>query len=450
MPSEYQDLLEKNRRYLWNPFTQMSQYLDSEPLIIKRGEGSRLIDVNGKSYLDGNSSLWLNVHGHGRQELNDAITAQLQNIAHSTLLGMGNIPAINLAERLVAVTPEGLDKVFYSDSGATAVEIGLKMAFSYWRRTGRPEKRRFVSFKNAYHGDTIGAMSVGGIELFHAEYGPLLMDVDWVSYPYPYRFDGTAEECVAACLSELAGLLETKAHEVACLVVEPMIQGAGGMIVMPPGFMAGVRRLCTKHDILLLADEVATGFGRTGPMFACEHEGIAPDLLALGKGLTGGYLPLAATLASDRVYEAFLGNWSDFKAFFHGHSFTGNQLGCAAALASLDLFETDDLIARIAASSGLLTPRLAAVAELTHVGEIRQLGMMVGIELVEDRASKAYLDEKLGIGLHVCLKARELGLITRPLGDVITLLPPLATPAEDLEEMVAILQQAISEVTERL
>lgn len=450
MPFEYQELLEKNRRYLWNPFTQMSQYLGSEPLIIKRGEGSRLIDVNGKSYLDGNSSLWLNVHGHHKQEINDAITAQLQNVAHSTLLGMGNVPAITLAERLVAVTPEGLDKVFYSDSGATAVEIGLKMAFSYWRRIGRPEKRRFVSFHNAYHGDTIGAMSVGGIELFHAEYGPLLMEVDRVSYPYPYRFDGTAQECVAACLTELAGLLETNAHEVACLVVEPMIQGAGGMIVMPPGFMAGVRRLCTEHDVLLLADEVATGFGRTGPMFACEHESIAPDLLALGKGLTGGYLPLAATLASDRICDAFLGDWSDFKAFFHGHSFTGNQLGCAAALASLNLFDTDGLMARIAASSGLLTARLAPVAELAHVGEIRQLGMMVGIELVQDRASKEPFDEKLGTGLQVCLRARELGLITRPLGDVVTLLPPLATPAEDLEEMVAILQQAISEVTERL
>lgn len=446
--SEYQDLLEKNRRYLWNPFTQMAHYLDSEPLIIERGKGSRLIDVNGKSYLDGNSSLWLNVHGHGRQEINNALADQLDNIAHSTLLGMGNVPAINLAERLVKITPEGLNKVFYSDSGAAAVEIALKMAFSYWRRVGRPEKRRFASFYNAYHGDTIGAMSVGGIELFHAEYGPLLLDVDRVPYPYPYRFDGSVEECVEYCLARLCELLSAKGHEVACLVVEPMIQGAGGMIVMPPGFLAGVRRLCTEHDVFLVADEVATGFGRTGSMFACEHEDVSPDLMALGKGLTGGYLPLAATLATDRIYEAFLGEFSDFKAFFHGHSFTGNQLGCAAALASLDLFEQDNLLTRIGKSAGVMNESLSGLEDLAHVGEIRQIAMMVGVELVEDRTSKERFDPTAGVGLQVCLRARELGLITRPLGDVVTLLPPLASQTIDLQEMAAILRRAISDVTE--
>lgn len=446
--SDYHALLEKNRRYLWNPFTQMSQYLSSEPLIIERGEGSRLIDVNGRSYLDGNSSLWLNVHGHCRPELNAAISAQLDRVAHSTLLGMGNVPAINLAERLVSLTPAGLDKVFYSDSGATAVEIGMKMAFSYWRRTGRPEKRRFVSFHNAYHGDTIGAMSVGGIGLFHSEYGPLLLEVDQVPYPYPYRFDGTAGECVAGCLRDLEQLLSTKAHEVACLVVEPMIQGAGGMIVMPPGFLAGVRRLCTEHDVLLLADEVATGFGRTAKMFACEHEAVSPDLMALGKGLTGGYLPLAATVTSDRIYEAFLGELSEFKAFFHGHSFTGNQLGCAAALASLNLFEKDGLVDAVGESAQLLSKFLSPLGDLAHVGEVRQMGMMVGIELVKDQATRQSFKPEAAVAVQVCLRARDLGLITRPLGDVITLLPPLTTPAGELEEMAAILQQAIFDVTE--
>src|SRR6266508_518616 len=362
----YEELLEKNRRFLWNPFTQMKTYLQGDPIVVGRAEGVKLVDVGGREYYDGNSSLWLNVHGHNRAELNEAIVAQLERVAHSTLLGMANVPALELAERLVGLTPAPLQKVFYSDSGATAVEIGLKVAFAYWRRVGRPEKSRFVAFTGAYHGDTIGAMSVGGIDLFHSEFGPLLTECERVAYPHAYRFPGTEAECAASCLAELEALLEARADRIACLVIEPLIQGAAGMITMPRGFLAEVARLCQEHEVLLFADEVATGFGRTGAMFACEHEGVEPDLMALGKGLTGGYLPVAATLTSNAIYAAFYGEFAELKALYHGHSFTGNQLGCAVALASLDLFERDGLVERVQDSARLVARRLAEIAALPH------------------------------------------------------------------------------------
>ncbi|HEX2149967.1 MAG TPA: adenosylmethionine--8-amino-7-oxononanoate transaminase, partial [Actinomycetota bacterium] len=383
------ELVELNRRHLWNPFTQMKGYLESDPLVITRGEGVRLFDGEGNSYLDGNSSLWLNIHGHNHPALNAALGDQLGRIAHSTLLGMGNVPAIELAARLAQVVPEGLTKVFYSDSGATAVEIGLKIAHAYWRRAGRPEKSGFLSFRNGYHGDTIGAMSVGGIDLFHDEFGPLLFGVDRAPYPNAYRFEGTEQECTQACLAEVASILERKSDRLACVVVEPLVQGAGGMVTMPEGFLWALADLCRTYDVLLLADEVATGFGRTGRMFACDHEGVQPDIMAIGKGLTGGYLPVAATLTTDRIYDAFWGEHSELKTFFHGHSFTGNQLGCAVALASLDLFASERLVERVQVSAGRVADLLKPVAELPHVGDVRQRGLMVGIELVADRDSKS-------------------------------------------------------------
>jgi adenosylmethionine---8-amino-7-oxononanoate aminotransferase len=443
----YDELLEKNRRYLWNPFTQMKGFLADEPLIVESADGVKLRDVRGDEYYDGNSSLWLNVHGHNRPELNAAIVAQLGRVAHSTLLGMSNVPAVELAARLVELAPASLGKAFFSDAGAAAVEIGLKMAFAYWRRVGRPEKHRFVAMRNAYHGDTIGAVSVGGIDLFHSEFGPLLFTADRVSYPFPYRFEGTEAECAAAALAELRDLLAERADETACVVVEPLVQAAGGMILMPPGFLRSVADLCRQHDVLFLADEVATAFGRTGTLFACEREGVEPDLMTLGKGLTGGYLPVAVTLASDRVYDVFWGDFDERKTFFHGHSFTGNQLGCAVALASLDLLRRERVIERVAEKSRLLAGLLAPAAEFEHVGEVRQLGFMVGIELVADREAKQPFDWTLETGARVCRRARELGLVTRPLGDVVTFLPPLAATEADLEAMTAILLTAVREVT---
>jgi len=275
-----------------------------------------------------------------------------------------------------------------------------------------------------------------------------LFEVERVASPYPYRFPGSAEECSRACLEELAEVLRRRGEEIACLVVEPLVQAAGGMIVMPPGYLGEVARLCREHDVLLLADEVATGFGRTGRMFACEHEGVQPDLMAVGKGLTGGYLPVSATLASDRIYEAFWGDLAERKAFFHGHSYAGNPLGCAVALANLDLFERERLVERVRALTPRLGELLAPVAALPYVGEVRQAGFMVGIELVRDRETKEPFDWRLGMGWRVCRRARELGMITRPLGDVVTFLPALATPERDLEEMVSILRRSIAEVTE--
>jgi lysine--8-amino-7-oxononanoate aminotransferase len=443
----YAELLEKNRRFLWNPFTQMKGYLSEEPVVVERGEGVKLVDVNGVEYYDGNSSLWLNVHGHNRPELNDAIVRQLDQVAHSTLLGMANVPAIELAERLVEITPAPLGKVFYSDAGAAAVEVGLKVAFAYWRRVGRPEKTLFVAFDNGYHGDTIGSMSVGGIDLFHSEFGPLLFPCERVSFPHAYRFDGSEEECAQASLAELEALLEEKGDRIACLVVEPLVQAAAGMRTMPSGFLAAVEHLCREHEVLFFADEVATGFGRTGELFACEHESVEPDIMTLGKGLTGGYLPVAATLVSDAIYDAFYRDFAELKALYHGHSFTGNQLGCAVALASLDLFERDELIDRVKESSRLVARRLEQVAALPHVGDVRQCGLMVGIELVADRATKEPFDWRDRTGHRVCVRARELGMLTRPLGDVVVFMPPLASEPDDLEAMLSILHDAIADVT---
>lgn len=448
MASRYEELLDQNRRYLWNPFTQMKGFLEDEPLILESGQGVKVRDVRGREYWDGNSSLWVNVHGHRVPELDAAIRAQLDRVAHTTLLGSSSIPALELAERLVALAPPGLAKVFFSDAGAAAVEIALKLAFAYWQRVGRPEKRLFLGMRNAYHGDTVGAISLGGIDVFHAQFGPLLFPTEKVSYPYAYRYDGSEAECAEACLAELRERLEVRGAEIACLAVEPLVQAAGGMICMPPGFLAEVGRLCREHEVLLLADEVATGFGRTGRMFACEHEGVSPDLMTVGKGLTGGYLPVAATLATDEIYDAFWGDHADLRTFFHGHSYTGNQLGCAVALANLDLFERDGVVEGVARKSRVLAGLLAPCAELRHVGEVRRRGFLAGIELVADRATKEPFDWRLATGARVCRRARELGLITRPLGDVVTFVPPLASSEEELASMAELLHRALREATE--
>lgn len=441
----YDDLLEKNARFLWNPFTQMKEYLQEEPIIIERGMGVKLIDVNGKEYYDGCSSMWLNPLGHNHPELNSAITDQVQKIAHSTLLGSANIPSILLAEKLVKLTCDRLQKVFFSDSGAEAVEIALKIAYLYWKNKGNSQKELFISLKNAYHGDTVGAVSVGGIDIFHTAFNKLLFETEKISYPYPYRYPGTIQECQDACIKELRKLLQEKAHRIAGLILEPMVQGAGGMIVMPKGFLSAVEKLCREYDVLLIADEVATGFGRTGELFACDHEGIQPDLMAVGKMLTGGYLPVAATLASDKIYNAFYG--SNEKTFYHGHSYTGNQLGCAVALKTLELYEQLNLVTHVQEKCAEIQEDLNQIAKLPHVGEIRQLGFMIGIELVRDKKTKEAFDITENIGKKVCARAEKLGLFTRPLDDTITFLPPLISTTIELKEMLQILSQAIQEVT---
>jgi len=441
-----------DKKYIWHPFTQMQEYVGEPALIIERGEGSYLIDVHGNRYLDGISSLWVNVHGHCRKEINRAIGEQVERIAHSTLLGLASVPSILLARKLVEITPPGLNKVFYSDSGATAVEIALKMAFQYWQQKdgGRYRaKRKFISLGEAYHGDTIGSVSVGGMALFHGIFRPLLFPCLNAPAPYCYRcpLGRERESCARACVQELETLMAEHHEEVAAMIIEPLVQGAAGMITAPPGYLRQVRDLCRKYNILLIADEVAVGFGRTGRMFACEHEDVAPDLMCLAKGITGGYLPLAVTMTTDEIYNAFLGAVHEHKTFYHGHTYTGNPLACAAALASMEIFEREKVIERLQPKIEFLRRGLERFRSLPAVGEIRQRGVMVGIELVRNRETRECYPPEWNVGHRVILEARRRGLIIRPLGDIIVLMPVLAMSTEELEQVLEITYHAIAVVT---
>lgn len=442
-------LEEWDRRYLWHPFTQMKDYEAQEPLIVERAEGVYLVDIHGRRYIDGVSSLWVNVHGHRHPSIDRAVREQLERVAHSTLLGLSNPPAIELAKRLVEIAPEGLTRVFYSDNGATAVEVALKMAFQYWQHKGERQRTRFISFENAYHGDTLGAVSVGGIDLFHRIFSPLLFPTYRVKAPYCYRCPEGLQypDCELACLRDLEETLKRHHRECAALIIEPVVQGAAGMIVQPPGFLKRVRELCTEYGVLMIADKVATGFGHTGRMFACEHEGVAPDLMCVAKGITGGYLPLAATLTTEEIYEAFLGEYHEFKTFFHGHTYTGNPLACAAACANLEVFEEERTLERMATKVELLAKKLKEFWSLPHVGDVRQRGFMVGVELVADRETKEPFPPQMKVGQRVILEARRQGVVIRPLGDVIVLMPPLAIPEGELERLIEVVHDAIEKVT---
>jgi adenosylmethionine-8-amino-7-oxononanoate aminotransferase len=436
-----------DRHYIWHPFTQMKEWENESPLIIREGAGPYLVDIQGNRYLDGISSIWVNLHGHRNKRIDRALISQLGKIAHTTLLGLSNIPAIKLAKKLAKAAPKGLVKVFYSDNGSTAVEVALKMAFQYWQLKSRPQKQKFVSFINAYHGDTVGSTSVGGIDLFHKRFEPLLFETVRVPYPYCYRchLNLTYPSCGMACVEEVETLVKNRHDELAGVVIEPQVQAASGIVVSPPGYLARIRKVCSDYNVLMIADEVATGFGRTGKMFACEHENVAPDFMALAKGITGGYLPLAATLTTRSIYDAFLGDYSEFKTFFYGHSYTGNPLGCAAALANLEIFEKEKTMTKVQDKVRLLSKSLEILKEHEHVGEVRQCGMMIGIELVMDKSTKQPypLVEKKGI--RVALAARKHGMLIRPLGNVVVLMPPLSTPNPILAKMVRIVHQSIRE-----
>jgi adenosylmethionine-8-amino-7-oxononanoate aminotransferase len=422
-------LADKDTRYVWHPFTQMQEW--TEPLIIERAEGNVLIDVDGRRYLDGVSSLWCNVHGHRHPALDAAIRAQLDRVAHSTLLGLANVPSIELAERLVSVAPPGLTKVFYSDSGSTAVEVALKMAFQAQQQRGQRARTRFLALREAYHGDTLGSVSIGGMELFHALFRPLLFDAIHI----------------APTIDALEAAFAAHGSELAAFVVEPLVQGAAGMLLQPAGFLRRARELCTQHGVFLVCDEVATGFGRTGTLFACEQENVSPDLLCLAKGITGGYLPLAATLTTDEVYRAFLAPYGEKRTFFHGHTYTGNPLACAVACASLDLFASDRVLDRARERAAQLAALLAErIAPLDHVGEIRQRGLMVGIELVRERATKTPYAYEEAIGARVCADIRRRGVILRPLGPVVVLMPPLSITESEVLQLVEATRAGIEAV----
>ena len=412
-----------DHKHLWHPFTQQRGWEAEVPVLIERAEGCTLYDTNGNAYIDGVSSLWCTVHGHRHPAIDAAVRAQLDRVAHSTMLGLSHPPAVQLAQRLVQIAPPGLTRVFYSDNGSTAAEVAVKMAFQYFQHRGETQRTGFISLRDAYHGDTIGSVSVGGIDLFHSRFRPLLFDT-WQAEP------GDA--------AHMRALLEAHGENVAAVVVEPLVQGAAGMLVHPPGYLRAVRELCDEFGVLLIADEVAVGFGRTGTMFACDQEGVSPDLMCVAKGLTGGYLPLAATLAAERIYEAFLGEHAELKTFFHGHTYTGNPLACAAALANLDVFESERTLERLQAKIALLGELLEELVEpLPVVAEVRRRGFMTGIELTEFPLAER-------MGHQVTLAARRRGAIVRPLGDVVVLMPPLAIEEAQLRRLVEITADAIA------
>jgi len=417
--------------------------------MIERAEGNYLIDTQGRRYLDGVSSLWVTVHGHGKKELNRAIEGQLKKVAHTTLLGLASVPSTELAARLAKITPKGLTRVFYSDSGSTAVEIALKVSFQFWGQSAdKNKKRRFVSFTGAYHGDTVGAMSLGEIGKYVKKFQPLLFKTFRAPYPYCYRCPvGLARQgCAMACLDELEKILKAHHETIAACVIEPLVQGAAGMITAPRGFLKGVRRLTKKYDVHLICDEVATGFGRTGKMFASEHENVRPDILCLAKGITGGYLPLAATLFTEDIYNAFLGRVTEGRAFLHGHTYTGNPLACASALANLDIFESEKVLEGVGVKARKLRGLLRGFKKLAHVGDVRQKGLMAGVELVEDKKTKKAFSPTLRAGHRVCMDAREYGLIIRPLGDTIVLMPPLSIKEDELRKMTGIIKASIERI----
>jgi adenosylmethionine---8-amino-7-oxononanoate aminotransferase len=417
------DHAQLDRDHLWHPFTQQKSWVEEEPLMIEGAEGAELIDSDGRRYIDGVSSLWCNVHGHRHPGIDAALREQLDRVAHSTMLGLSHPGAAELAGKLIELAPPGLSRVFYSESGSTATEIALKMAFQFQQQRGGRHRRRtsFIHLRDAYHGDTIGSVSVGGIDLFHSAYQPLLFATHM------------AEPGDAA---DLERVLSSHEGEVAALIVEPLVQGAAGMLVHPPGYLRDARELCNRFGVLLICDEVATGFGRTGTMFACEQEGVTPDLLCLAKGLTGGYMPLAATVTTERIYEGFLGAPEEGRTFFHGHTYTGNPLACAAALASLEAFEAERTLERLQPKIELLGELLEPVAAMPGVAEVRRRGTMVGIDLGGH-------DPALRLGRRVTLGARERGAVIRPLGDVVVLMPPLSISEAELERLVTITAESI-------
>jgi adenosylmethionine---8-amino-7-oxononanoate aminotransferase len=444
-----------DKTFIWHPFTQMKDWFNDKPLIITEGRDCFIKDAYGNWYLDGVSSLWVNIHGHRRVEIDNAIRSQLDKIAHTTLLGLSNIPSTELADKLISLTDcsfrglsRRLSKVFYSDNGSTAVEIALKMAYQYRILQGQHKKSKFIAIENGYHGDTIGAMSVGSVEIFHATFGPLFFDTIKAPSPYCYRCElgKSLPECGLACLMAMEQILIQHAYESTAVILEPLVQAAGGMIVWPEGYLSGVRKLCDKYDVLLIADEVATGFGRTGRMFACEHESVVPDIMCLSKGITNGYMPLAVTLVTDELFNAFLGEFSELKTFFHGHSYTGNPLACAAALASIKIFESDATLQKLIQKNDIMDIKLAEISELCHVGDVRHKGMMAAVELVKDKSARLDYAWEEKMGWQVAYEMRNLGVIIRPLGNVVVIMPPLAISEDNLIHLMKTLKISILSV----
>ena len=446
-------LIAWDKRYLWHPFTQMQDWMTEDVVVIERGEGCYLIDISGNRYIDGTASMWTNIHGHNQPELNTALRTQLDKIAHTTLLGYSNIPAIQLAKKLVEITPVGLDKVFYSDNGSTAVEIALKMAYQYWRHKGESQRKLFIHFNNAYHGDTIGAMSVGGIDSFHTTFDSLLFKGVRVSAPETYRSphdtdpSGNNTALKTHWINTVENALSENAGQIAGIILEPLIQGAGGMLIAPKGFLKELSALAKRWETLLIVDEVMTGFGRTGKMWACEHENVTPDILCTAKGLAAGYLPLAATLTTDDIYNTFLGEYRDLKTFFHGHTFTGNPLACAVALENIAIFERQNLLSELQPTIEHFRNRLQDFYALPHVGDVRVCGLAAGVELMKNRDTYTPYAFKEKVGIRVCKEALKRGAMLRPLVNTIVLMPPLRISTSELDALLDIVYTSIETVT---
>jgi len=442
-----EDLYRWDREHVWHAFTQMAEY---EPLLIERAQGCTLIDVDGRELIDGVSSLWCNVHGHRHPHIDAAIRRQLDEVAHVTLLGSAHPTTVKLARRLAELMP-ALPHVFFSDSGATAVEVALKMAFQYWqqRPDPRPKKTRYLAFDNAYHGDTLGSVAVGGVARFHEMFRPLLFDVVRLPAPDTYRLpDGvTREKALDHYLRQFEEAVREHHESLAAVVIEPLIQAAAGMLTHPPGFLRGVREITQRYDVLLIADEVAVGMGRTGTMFACEQESVVPDLLCLAKGITGGYLPLAVTLASDEIWQAFLGRYEESKTFYHGHTYGGNPLGAAAAMATLDVFEQEQTLAKMQPKIARLQEFLERISQHPHVGDVRQRGLIAGIELVADKSTRQPFPWGEKRGIRVCQHAIQEGVWLRPLGNVVVILPPLAISLDQLDKICLAVEHGIDAAT---
>jgi len=450
MATYHDKLKQLDHTYLWHPFTQMQQWMSEEPVIISRGDGHYLVDDHGRKYLDGVSSLWCNVLGHRKKELDDALKEQIDRLAHSTFLGLSHVPGINLAQKLIEIAPKGLQRVFYSDSGATAVEIAMKMAVQYWQLKGDTQRIKIATLAESYHGDTVGSMSLGYSETFHRYHKSLLFPVVRITPPHVFRYYQSMSEAdaLAAAINDASEKLAEHGKTLAAVVMEPLMQGAAGMWAQPVEYLQALTDLCRSQGILFILDEVATGFGRTGKMFACNHAGVTPDILCLAKGITGGYLPLAATLTTEEVFAAFLGEYKEFKTFFHGHTYTGNPLGCAVAIANLELFAKEDIVEKMQPRTALVQQRLChEFLPLAHVSDIRQWGYMIGIELVQGKAGRQSYPPEKRVGHQVILEARKRSVMIRPLADVIILMPPLSITDGELATLLDVVYDCIVTVT---
>lgn len=470
MPTYHTDLNDLHawdKEFVWHAFTQMAEY---EPLLIERGEGVYLFDTDGNRYIDGSASMWCNVHGHRHPRLDGAIINQLAKVAHTTNLGLSNPTTVLLAQRLAEITPTGLEKVFFSSDGSSATEAALKIAFQYWHQsevegdTHPPQstshRTKFVSLGEAYHGDTLGAIGVGGVDRFTSIFSPLTFESIRVPGPGmtasmsstgdggPRTDDSSRRTTAAATLHELENLFKNQGNEIAALIMEPLVQAAGGILVHPPGFLRAVRELTQQFNILLILDEIAVGFGRTGTMFACEQEDVSPDILCLGKGLTAGYLPMAATITTAAIWKQFLGSHKDGRAFYHGHTFGGNPLAAAVALESLTLFQEEHILEQLPERIQQLQGHVARISKLPHVGDTRQCGLVAGIDLVADKDSRHPYPWEDKMGTVACMAARQHGALLRQLGDTVVIMPPLSISSSELADLLHAVESAIRETTQ--